>query len=161
MSLFLFFSKTLAETLGFKCSWSKSKVFVLTIYKKGRPQRLDLLVWRAGHGLRVYNDQSELWQPHLETALRRAHGSRTCMEERQTDHPGIVLNLAVIKNCPPGNTEPENSRAMKLAELISGVGFPERECWRVRLAQSRWADVFLLFTRALPGVLKLDFSVIQ
>ena len=52
MSLFLFFSKTLAETLGFKCSWSKSKVFVLTIYKKGRPQRLDLLVWRAGQGLR-------------------------------------------------------------------------------------------------------------
>lgn len=50
--LILLFAKTLAETLDLTCLLVKNKVVALTVSKKGRPRRLELVAWRAGRGLR-------------------------------------------------------------------------------------------------------------
>lgn len=60
--------------LGFKVFMGKEKAFALTICKKDRPQRPDLVSWGSGQGLRhrVCNDKNRTWQPQLEVVLRRA-----------------------------------------------------------------------------------------
>lgn len=74
MALFLFLQNPFAKMLGNKLSWAKSKTLALTRLGKGWPQRLALVAWRAGQGVRdgVGDDQNKIWQPHLETAFRRA-----------------------------------------------------------------------------------------
>ena len=61
------FAKTLALKYGAsECSWAKSRAFALTMYKKDRPQRLALGIWRARQG-REGQDRTE--QPGPETTL--------------------------------------------------------------------------------------------
>lgn len=56
--------------LGFKVFMGKEKAFALTICKKDRPQRPNLVFWGSGQGLRdrVCNDENRTWQPQLEVA---------------------------------------------------------------------------------------------
>lgn len=95
MSFFLFFAKTFAKLLGFKVFMGKEKAFALTICKKDRPQRPDLVTWGARQGLgdRACDAQNKMWQPQLEVSLRRAHCSPTLEKSGSLITLGFLIYL--------------------------------------------------------------------